>query len=101
MQKSKQRKYTLVSVCWVVQLLQVLERFDCEAFNITPSEASTLDPQQRLLLHTAHDSFTEAGVKLDEVANRKIGIFVGITAVDYFMYSVGQVSKPSAYRYVN
>ena len=60
-----------------------LKRFDCRAFRISPAEARAMDPQQRLLLEVAYEAFEDAGVVLDTLEDRKVGVFVGISAVDY------------------
>ena len=60
-----------------------LMSFDALRFGINPTEAALMDPQQRLLLHAAHEAFVDAGVCVEELADRSVGVFVGISAVDY------------------
>jgi polyketide synthase PksN len=36
-----------------------LERFNCDTFAVTRTEAAAMDPQQRLLLHATHDALAE------------------------------------------
>jgi len=77
---------------------EVLTGFDAATFSVPVKEAHAMDPQQRLLLHVAHDAFLDAHVTIqDELEDRSIGIFLGITTVDYFAYSQKLISEPSAY----
>ena len=42
-----------------------------------------MDPQQRLLLHAAYESFVDGGAPPDLLADRSVGVFVGVSAIDY------------------
>ncbi|MFI0168148.1 ACP S-malonyltransferase [Streptomyces sp. NPDC017095] len=58
--------------------------FDCAFFGIPPREAELMDPQQRLLLQTAWRAMEDAGHQLEGPAARRTGVFVGVSAMDYF-----------------
>lgn len=57
--------------------------FDPEYFNITPKEAILMDPQQRLFLMHAVKTFEDAGYALDQLNDKKCGVFVGVRQGDY------------------
>eukprot|EP00756_Hemistasia_phaeocysticola_P028773 Hpha_TRINITY_DN16192_c0_g4::TRINITY_DN16192_c0_g4_i1::g.7701::m.7701 len=60
-----------------------LQRFDREAFGIGGAEAEVMDPQQRLLLQVVAECFEDAGIVLDSIEDRRIGVFVGVSTVEY------------------
>ncbi|EPV3677809.1 MULTISPECIES: beta-ketoacyl synthase N-terminal-like domain-containing protein [Enterobacter cloacae complex] len=68
-----------------------IDKFDAEFFNISPREARHLDPQQRLLLKHSWIALEEAGCNIEELADKRVGVFVGISTADYrtIMESVG------------
>ena len=72
---------------------QVLKHFDNGAFDIGLSESEVMDPQQRLLLHVAREAFADAGIVLEEMNDRSVGVFVGISAVDYTSLSQRAVEE--------
>ena len=77
-----------------------LMRFDNAAFDISPAESSSMDPQQRLLLQVAFEALQDAGIVLSSLENeeqKKIGVFIGVSAVDYANMSMGAGTGPSAY----
>jgi acyl transferase domain-containing protein len=57
--------------------------FDADAFGISPREALAMDPQQRVLLEVAWETFERAGVPIDSVRGKPIGVFVGATGQEY------------------
>lgn len=61
-----------------------IELFDADAFGITPREADAIDPQQRLLLEGAWHALEHAGIAPTRLAGTRTGVFVGISAQDYF-----------------
>jgi acyl transferase domain-containing protein/acyl carrier protein len=63
--------------------LDGIDRFDAGFFGISPREASRIDPQQRLLLETTWEAFEDAGLALDRLAGRPVGVFIGISTHDY------------------
>lgn len=57
--------------------------FDAPFFDISPAEALALDPQQRLLLETGWRALEGAGIAIEPMAGRPIGVFVAISTGDY------------------
>jgi acyl transferase domain-containing protein/acyl carrier protein len=72
-------------------LIDQVDQFDPQFFNISPREAINLDPQQRLVLETAWEALERAGHMPDRLAGTRAGVFIGITANDY-----GQLSDDIA-----
>src|SRR5205085_9515915 len=52
-------------------------------FGISPREAQFMDPQQRLLLELHWEALENAGVVPEQLAERQVGVFVGIGTTDY------------------
>ncbi|NML44487.1 aminotransferase class I/II-fold pyridoxal phosphate-dependent enzyme [Ramlibacter sp. G-1-2-2] len=52
-------------------------------FGISPREAQFMDPQQRLLLEVHWEALENAGVVPERLAERQVGVFVGIGTTDY------------------
>jgi len=51
--------------------------FDAAFFNMRAEEAKNADPQHRMLLECALEAAEDAGQTLNDLAGRKIGVFVG------------------------
>ncbi len=64
-------------------LLDAVDGFDNEFFNISPREARQVDPQQRLLLELAWEALEDAAIPLDRIAGTDAGVFIGISSNDY------------------
>ena len=60
-----------------------IDKFDPLFFRISPYEAEMMDPQQRLFLQTAWRAIEDAGHRPSELADRQIGVFIGVTTADY------------------
>jgi 3-oxoacyl-[acyl-carrier-protein] synthase II len=58
--------------------------FDAKFFHISPREALSLDPQQRLLLEVSWEALENAGLAPSSLENEQVGVFVGISAIDYW-----------------
>jgi acyl transferase domain-containing protein/short-subunit dehydrogenase/acyl carrier protein len=57
--------------------------FDAGFFKIPPKEAESMDPQQRLLLETAWQAFENAGISVNQLKDKKVGVYVGICTFDF------------------
>ncbi|HXO70882.1 MAG TPA: beta-ketoacyl synthase N-terminal-like domain-containing protein, partial [Bradyrhizobium sp.] len=70
--------------CRSGSLLQDIDRFDPEFFNISSLEATYMDPQQRLFLEEAWTALEDAGYAGAGVEGRSCGVYVGCVPGDYF-----------------
>lgn len=61
-----------------------LFEFDAKFFRVSPREALSLDPQQRLLLEVSWEALENAGLAPDSLTDEPVGVFVGISAIDYW-----------------
>ncbi|MCP4135876.1 MAG: SDR family NAD(P)-dependent oxidoreductase [bacterium] len=59
------------------------DKFDAAFFGITPREAGTMDPQQRIFLETVWKTIEDAGYKASELSGKKVGVFAGVSTLDY------------------
>lgn len=63
--------------------LEDVSVFDADFFGINEEEARKMDPQQRLLLEVSWQAFEHAGIVPESLAKQPVGVFVGISSVDY------------------
>eukprot|EP01063_Lacrimia_lanifica_P026877 TRINITY_DN3691_c1_g1_i6.p1 TRINITY_DN3691_c1_g1~~TRINITY_DN3691_c1_g1_i6.p1 ORF type:complete len:5023 (+),score=2068.97 TRINITY_DN3691_c1_g1_i6:290-15358(+) len=73
-----------------------IKKFDAAAFGISPTEAECMDPQQRLLLQCAKEAFEDAGIVVEELEDRRVGVFVGVSNVEYGTLSMQAVKNSKA-----
>jgi len=60
-----------------------IEDFDPGYFGMTDDQARDLDPAIRLALETAAAALADAGYRAEEVAGRRVGVFLGARMSDY------------------
>ena len=60
-------------------LQENITEFDARFFSISAREAASMDPQQRLLLEVAWEALENANLPLKNLADNKVGVFVGET----------------------
>jgi len=65
--------------------LEEVERFDAQAFGITPIEALQMDPRQRIFLEVARAAIEDAGYGESQLRVSRCGVFVGAGAQDYLV----------------
>ncbi|MHA0287376.1 SDR family NAD(P)-dependent oxidoreductase [Mycobacterium sp. C3-094] len=65
------------------------DEFDAEFFAISPREAAGMDPQQRLLMEVAVEALENANISPRSLRGSSTGVFVGLTANDYFRSVIG------------
>ncbi|MDY7007684.1 MAG: type I polyketide synthase [Cyanobacteriota bacterium] len=64
-------------------LIEQIEGFDADFFNISPRETESMDPQQRLLLEVSWEALEHAHQIPEKLFNSLTGVFVGICRSDY------------------
>ncbi|WP_340201867.1 SDR family NAD(P)-dependent oxidoreductase [Ascidiimonas sp. W6] len=58
--------------------------FDASFFGISPREAALMDPQQRYFLQIVYQTIEDAGYKPSDLVDSKTGMYVGVSAHDYY-----------------
>lgn len=64
-------------------IIDDVDLFDAEFFDISEDSAIHLDPQQRLLLMAAWEALEDAGIPPEKVAGSRTGVYVGNMRADY------------------
>ncbi|MBB5867758.1 acyl transferase domain-containing protein [Allocatelliglobosispora scoriae] len=64
-------------------LLDGIDRFDAELFELSPRAAAWTDPQHRLMLELSWRTLEDAGVTPDELRGADVGVFAGGINADY------------------
>lgn len=75
--------------------LENYKKFDPDFFHISPSEAEAMDPQERLFLSVAWNCFEDAGYKVSNLSEKKVGVFVGAMWSLYQMFGYENFQKGS------
>ncbi|MCP2251336.1 amino acid adenylation domain-containing protein [Prauserella aidingensis] len=57
--------------------------FDAAFFGVSPREAELMDPQQRLVLETVWNALEDAALRPSDLAGKRVGVFLGVSAVEY------------------
>ena len=78
-------------------LLDEVENFDAEFFEITRREAEAMDPQQRLLLEIAREALEDAGIPPNSLGGTRTGVFIGISNSDYARLQSNHASATEPY----
>lgn len=73
--------------------LEDITGFDASFFGITHDEASAMDPQQRLLLESAYHAFEDAGLPVNTLKERNIGVFTSVSSSEYRKYVSENILK--------
>lgn len=60
-----------------------VDEFDAAFFGVGPEEARKMDPQQRLSLQEAWRTIENAGYAPEQLAGKRVGVFVGARTGDY------------------
>ena len=73
-------------------LLEDVDCFDADFFDMSPREAACLDPQLRLLLEVSWEAFEDAGLTLEQVKGARAGVFTGAWSGDFEnnLYAAGK-----------
>ena len=79
-------------------LVDDIDRFDNEAFYISPREAEQMDPQQRMLLEVAWEAIEDAGLTNERLSGSRTGVFAGISSNDYGYSKLSDFGQSSIYR---
>jgi acyl transferase domain-containing protein/acyl carrier protein len=68
---------------WHAGLIEGLDQFEPQFFNMSAREARTMDPQQRLVLEVAWEAIENAGQAPKELRGSRTGVFIGMTGQEY------------------
>lgn len=81
--------------------IEQIDQFDAQFFGISPREATRMDPQQRLLLEVAWEALEDGGQVIERLAGTAVGVFIGISAHDYYDIQLGMSERSFINGYTN
>jgi acyl transferase domain-containing protein/aryl carrier-like protein len=84
-------EYQLQKASYIDQI----DLFDCDFFEIVPSEAKVMDPNQRLFLQTAYSALEDAGYGGDSLRGSNTGVFVGYSEDSEYLKYVQDIAPSS------
>ncbi|NVO09897.1 MAG: hypothetical protein HXX16_08060 [Bacteroidales bacterium] len=67
-------------------LIENVDRFDAQFFNITPEEALFMDPQERLLMQEVYKAFQDGGIDPVKLKGTNTGVFMSYEYSEYEHY---------------
>ena len=90
--------------CKAGGMLEGVDEFDPQFFNLSPREAKTIDPQERLFLQTTWHALEDAGYPKQrlhalgggEGLGAPVGVFVGVTTNDYALLEGAEGARGQA-----
>ncbi len=74
-------------------LLDSIDGFDAAFFGISPREAARMDPQQRILLELVWECLEDAGIRPDDCAGERVGVFVACSSSDYWSVMLDSTNR--------
>jgi phthiocerol/phenolphthiocerol synthesis type-I polyketide synthase C len=74
-------------------LLDSIDGFDAAFFGISPREAARMDPQQRILLELVWEALEDAGIRPEECAGERVGVFVACSSADYWSMMLDSANR--------
>jgi 3-oxoacyl-(acyl-carrier-protein) synthase len=78
-------------------LLDHVDQFDNQFFNMSPNEAKLMDPQQRILLEETWHCIEDSGLSLYMLQKHITSVFIGFMTNDYRQLVTDPAVKTSSY----
>ncbi|GGX26828.1 beta-ketoacyl synthase N-terminal-like domain-containing protein [Aquimarina muelleri] len=74
-------------------LIDDVDRFDPDFFNLDPEEALLIDPQERLLMQEVYKAFQDAGIAPKKLAGTDAAVYVAYEYAEYENYLRKNIDK--------